>query len=667
MALEIRTRSTTYRVAATDSGSGLRALAWGDSASLEDPPAPPTVAGFDTPDDLLPHEFSVDGTRHVLASDLRVRRPDGTGGALVRLEAKPTLESTDDGDRLSARLVGDGVAVGLTWQTSRRHDVITRGTVISNTGGEPIALDRAFTGSFNVPLPEGAAIDALSGAWCEEYAGRRVLLPAGTFQIGSRQGVVSHLWAPVVTVSDPASSERGCWSVQVAWSGSWQLEVDATSRSGWVRIAGGSDDESRIVLRPGESFEAPPMVGLWAPDPHEAARRWHEYERADLLREAPRSITYNSWYATEFDVRADQQIALAEVAADLGCEMFVLDDGWFRGRHSDAAGLGDWEPDPAAFPDGLTPLVERVHALGMRFGLWVEPEGVNPDSDLYRAHPNWIHRSPTREPVTIRNQYVLDFGLPEVEEWALATLRRLLTGSGVDHLKWDMNRAITDGGPDDWSVLHTKAYHRILDTLRSEFPGVTLEACSGGGARVACSTLGRSDVVWPSDETGPRDRLAIQHGYLSAFPAAAMSSWVTHLDGLRDPRPASLEYRFAVAMCGVLGIGSDLTQWSDEERAIARRMIAVYKEIRPVVLGGEVTRHGDPRAHGYAVEYSQDGSGVVIVFGAPGVADPVTVPSRSLRGRLTAHLGEGGWTDDGLVVRMDPVIGAAILVADRDD
>lgn len=673
---ELQTRSTTYRLVPTATGSGLEMLQWRGNSGFSDGDNRDSRSGFDTPEDLVAHEYAVNGTRHVMESELHVRDEGGHAGALVRLDGEPRLISTPQGQRLSARLRDNQgtITVDLEWESSKRHEVVAKRCVITNEGGSSVQLDQALSGAFNVFLPDGVVIDALSGGWCEEYEQHQISLPRGTFSIGSRQGIVSHLWAPHVTVQDPTKPERGVWSVALAWSGSWRIDVHATSRTGWVRIAGGIHQDAPITLEPGESFVAPQMLGLWAPDPDDAARRWHDYQRHVLMRDTTptnRSIGYNSWYATEFDVHVDQQIELAILAADLGCEMFVLDDGWFKSRTSDQAGLGDWKPDPVAFPEGLEPLIDAVHSAGMRFGLWVEPEGVNPDSDLFRAHPNWIHRSPKREPVTIRNQYVLNLGLPEVETWALATLRGLLH-QGIDHLKWDMNRAITDGGdpnrPDGgWAVAHTHAYHRILDALRADFPHVSLETCSGGGARVAASTLARSDVVWPSDETGPRDRLVIQHGFLSAFPAAAMSSWVTELDGLRDNTPVSLEYRFCVAMCGVLGLGPDLRRWSPSQRFRASRMVELYTRIRSVIFEGTVHRHGHPRGHGYAVEYcstQNDPATVVFVFGKHGSDETVRIhPNKELTTLREVHLAEAHLEGEELVVTLDPQLGAAIIVA----
>ena len=288
---------------------------------------------------------------------------------------------------------------------------------------------------------------------------------------------------------------------------------------------------------------------MYAPDGHNGVRRrWHDYQRNWLARDLDvtrRPIVYNSWYATRFDVQPDQQLALADRAAELGAEVFVVDDGWFAGRTSDRSGLGNWWPDPVKFPDGLDPLISGVLARGLRFGIWVEPEAVSPDADILAEHPDWIYRAGDRPLVTVRNQYVLDFGRRAVLEWTEDWLRRLLNDRRITYLKWDMNRPITDGGrPGDrqsrqWAVQHTQGYYRVTRMLRTDFPDVTIEACSGGGGRIDSAVLGLSDVVWPSDETGPRDRLAIQHGFLSVYGPHVMSSWVTD-DRTPETRSRSL-------------------------------------------------------------------------------------------------------------------------------
>lgn len=686
--LGLRTAGTRCTLAVVPSGTGIRAAGWGADTG-QDHPAPPLEAldSFATPEDLEPHEFSVAGTRHVRASDLLVRWSDGIVGSRVHLDSVPRLVTDAAGDRLQARLVDveGALRIDLDFATCFRHDVITRRVRVTNTDPErEVTLVRALSGAFCLHLPDGAEVTTWTGDWSREDEQITTLVRCGVLSLGSRQGITSHRAAPAVMIQDPRAPERGCWSVALGASGSWTLEVDAEDRDGWLRVAAGAiTPEAPATLAPGQNVELPELLGLWAPDADAAARAWHRFARTALLHDvsaAHRPVTYNSWYATGFDVRCEQQLELADRAARIGCEMFVLDDGWFRGRRDDTRALGDWQVDPEAFPEGLTPLVEGVHERGMRFGLWIEPEGVSPDSDLFRAHPEWIHRSPEREPVTMRHQYVLDLGRPEVEQWCRQMLRDLLTGSGIDHLKWDMNRAITDGGGplaatgDHWMLAHVAAYHRILDMLRSEFPQVTIEGCAGGGGRIDSEVLRRTDVVWPSDETGPRDRLVIQHGFLALYPAAVMSSWVTDLDGTRDDRPATWTYRMCVALCGVPGIGADLSALDEQALAELTSLVAVAREVRPVVLGGEAHRYGNPRAHGYALEFGQapgDGRGVLVVFGEPGDASAVRIRPQFADARThpllqAATAGQARWVQgadgDEVEVHLDPEAGAAVVI-----
>src|SRR5690606_20324972 len=288
------------------------------------------------------------------------------------------------------------------------HDVIAKQVTITNVGRRTVTLPRAFGPAWDLPGAP-AVIDFLAGDWGAEFGPYRITLPAGTFSRGGRQGVTSHSYSPVLGLGAPGGPAYG---VALAWSGSWRLAAEVVPLSGRVRVAGGVDDETCVItLDPGESFTTPTTLGVLAPEGASGlARRWHDHQRRRLARTVGpehRPIVYNSWYATTFDVRPEHQAELAEAAAELGAEVFVVDDGWFRGRTSDRAGLGDWTPDPAKFPDGLDPLITAVTGLGLRFGIWVEPEAVNPDSDLYRAHPDWVYRAGDRPLVTVRNQYLL--------------------------------------------------------------------------------------------------------------------------------------------------------------------------------------------------------------------------------------------------------------------
>ncbi|WP_159797817.1 alpha-galactosidase [Puerhibacterium puerhi] len=667
-------------------GAGLVSLGWrgaggaGDDGVPAGVPAAP-ASPFETDLDRLPLEATALGTRSVHGVELVVRRADGVRGARLAVRGEVALEVTDEGAHLACPLADDVVGLGVTLhlRTSRQHDVVEKWADVRNDGGQPVELLRAWGGAFNLPVGPGAVVRLLTGAWSRELAAVDTDLAAGTLSIGSRQGITSHTYAPLVGVRrrprggdgavpgvPPADHPAARFGVALAWSGSWRLAVDAVPAAPHVRVSAGLDDESGVhTLGPGQVLTTPALLGTRVEGTaDDLAHAWHGYQRTLARSTGPehRPVVYNSWYATGFDVRAEHQLALADVAGDVGAEVFVVDDGWFRGRTSDAAGLGDWEADPARLPRGLGQIADGVRARGMRFGLWIEPEGVSPDSDLYRAHPDWVHRVAGRAPTTQRRQLVLDLGRPDVEEWVLGTLRRLLGPGDVSYLKWDMNRSVTDGGQpgaggDDWSWRHTTAYYRVLEALRAEFPHVTVEACAGGGGRVDAAVLARTDVVWPSDETGPRDRLAIQHGFLEAYPPWVMSSWVTDMPDRVDTEPSSLAFRFVVAMSGVLGIGADLLRWDEATRATARDLVRLYTSLRDVVHHGRVRRHGTPADAASAVQYTTPGSVVVLAWrrAAGGQGYRVRLqdldPAARYRVRGTPVVHEGGaLATDGLPV-----------------
>lgn len=386
----------------------------------------------------------------------------------------------------------------------------------------------------------------------------------------------------------------------------------------------------------------PRLACAFSPDGLDGLSRvWHRYERhlSGERLHSPRKVLYNSWEATGFDVEAAGQLELAKLAADIGAELFVVDDGWFTGRTDDTGGLGDWFPDPAAFPRGFGQFVEDVRALGLDFGLWVEPEAVSPNSRLYAEHPEWVYRIEGRPSRLVRNQLLLDLGRTDVQDFVIGTLDRLLTEHAVSYLKWDMNRPPTErgrpgAGRADLDAEHVAGYLRVLDHLRAVHPDVTVEGCAGGGGRVEHSTIARTDVVWPSDNTAPLDRLSIQHGFLHAHAPHVMSSWVTDAPGVFDPRPRSLAFRFVNAICGVLGIGADLRAWTPRERAEAAGWIARYKDVRDVVHLGEARLLGTPDDSTCGVQYDLGDRTVVAALGTGRLDGAPLLPGRPDRLRL---------------------------------
>jgi alpha-galactosidase len=337
-------------------------------------------------------------------------------------------------------------------------------------------------------------------------------------------------------------------------------------------------------------------------------------------------VVYNSWEATVFDVSEAHQMKLAAKAASLGVELFVMDDGWFGERRSDEVGLGDWVPNKERFPHGLGPLAAEVRRLGMKFGLWVEPEMVNPDSDLYRAHPDWVLHMPGRTRTTLRNQLVLNFARPDVVAWAHAWLDDLVSAHSIDHLKWDMNRAFTEAGwpghedGDRLWFTHVRAVHDIMARLRADHPGLRIETCAGGGGRADLGMLAHTDQVWTSDNTDARDRITIQHGFSQVYPAQTMSAWVTDSPNPLTGRHTPLKFRFHVAAAGALGIGGDLLTWSEAEMNEAAALVQRYKEIRPVVQHGALYRHAN------AVQYVYEDEVVVIAWKLPTMHAAVAPP-----------------------------------------
>jgi alpha-galactosidase len=353
--------------------------------------------------------------------------------------------------------------------------------------------------------------------------------------------------------------------------------------------------DDAFSLAPGQTHTTPAFVGGFSPEGWGgASRRLHAFTRERVLpvvQDSPpvRPVLYNSWYATEFDITARQQIALAEKAAMIGVELFCVDDAWFGGRRSSRAGLGDWWVSPEVFPEGLTPLVRRVRELGMSFGLWFEPEMVNPDSELYRKHPDWVLHFPGRPRREMRNQLVLDFGRPEVIEHVYAAIDHVVSQYKIDFIKWDMNRYPSEPGsvvgPAIWRE-HVRGLYGFMDRLRADHPGLAIETCAGGGGRIDLGVLARTDQAWVSDTVDPYDRLHIQEGYSLAYPPRTLVAWVTD----RPADDADLQRRFDVAMRGVLGIGSDLMSLTETQLDQYRQQIGFYKTIRRVVQHGDLHR-----------------------------------------------------------------------------
>jgi alpha-galactosidase len=521
------------------------------------------------------------------------------------------------------------LSVHLHYRVVAEYDLIERYVVVENQGETAIVLEQVMSALWCFPLRDRYRLRTLVGKWGAETQLQENIIVVGKQIVESRKGHTSHSANPWFGLDAGMNGEGAAtetqgevWFGALAYSGNWKFAIERDS-SGQTTLAGGIHDfDFRWQLDAGEHFATPTFVGGYSNCGYgEASRHMHgfqlEYVLPKPFAHQPRPVLYNSWYATLFDVNMSNQVAAAERAAKVGVELFVVDDGWFGARKNDQSGLGDWWVDRDKFPEGLNPLIERVNELGMDFGIWVEPEMVNPDSDLYRAHPDWVYHFPNRQRTEQRNQLVLNFGREDVQEFILNLLDKLLADYPIKFIKWDMNRPFSEPGWPDapagrerelW-VRHTWGLYRILDELRARHPDVLFESCSGGGGRVDLGILQRTDQVWTSDNTDPSDYLLITEGFSMAYVTQTRMMWVTDSQYPNNRLPP-LRYRFHTAMTGTLGVGSALAGWSAAEMEEARTLIALYKEIRATVQQGQLYRLRSPRSSELAaVQYvHRDGS-----------------------------------------------------------
>ncbi|MFF4234081.1 alpha-galactosidase [Streptomyces sp. NPDC001820] len=569
-------------------------------------------------------EYPVEGGPRFVRPALSVRTPQ------VRGTQWSFAGHAMDGDELRLRFTDAVHGLGLTLHHRMRDDadIIERWVTVAHDGDGPdLELLRADAAAWTLPQRERWRLSQLHGRWAAESLLVRSELTYGEKVIGSRRGHTGHQYLPWVALdAEGATEERGeMYACALGWSGSWRISVQRLP-DGLVQITGGAgyDESGLLRLAPGQSYTSPVFAGLWTDGGFGgASRAWHAWQLAHVVPDAAteRPVLYNSWEATGFDISEEQQRALAKRAAAMGVELFVVDDAWFGQRTSDRAGLGDWTPSAERFPRGLGPLADEVHELGMQFGIWVEPEMVNADSDLYRAHPDWVQHHPGRARTEFRNQLVLNLAREDVQAYLWEQLDTLLSGAPIDYVKWDFNRCFTDAGwpgeeyPQKLWVEHVHALYALLDRLRAAHPSVAFESCSGGGGRIDLGILSRTDQVWTSDNTDPLDRLAIQHGFTQLHPARVMAAWVTDSPNVQlNGRFSTLRFRFVSAMAGVLGVGGDLTEWTDEELAEARGWVDLYKKIRPLVQHGELHRLRAPEGGLSAVQYVHGDESVVLAW-----------------------------------------------------
>ncbi len=543
---------------------------------------------------------------------------------------------SDDGTRLSVDSVDEVAGLALNVTIVVEQVVRVRAT-LTNIGDRRYSLD-----ALTITLPIAEHADELltfDGRWSREFHPRRSEWIAGTHLVENRRGRPSQE-SPSLLFAGTAGFDEWSgemWGAHLAWSGNHTMLADRLPDGRRYLQAGELLHPGEIVLEAGASYTTPELIGVYSRRGlNQATQAFHRTLRARPNHPStPRPVLLNTWEAVYFDHDADRLRALADSAASLGIERFVLDDGWFGARRDDTQGLGDWTVSDAVYPDGLAPLISHVTGLGMEFGIWVEPEMVNPDSEVFRAHPDWALTTPGYEPVLGRHQLVLDLGNRDAFDYILDALDRLLRDHDIAYVKWDMNRDHIHGSNRHGAAgthAQTLALYELLDTLRRRHPAVEFESCSSGGARIDHEILARTDRVWTSDCNDALERQTIQRGASMLIPPELMGAHIGPTTSHTTGRTQSPSFRAATAMFGHLGVEWDVTKLSDDERGALRAVIALHKEHRGLLHTGDVVRFDTEGAYNAHGVYAADRSEGIIAFAQLTTASSLTPPPLRLPG-----------------------------------
>ena len=629
--LTLHTRQTTYQMQVSDTGHVLH-LYYGrrlDGVCLDylhiltdcgfSPNSYENRLRREITPDILPLEYSAAGAgdyrvpaleclsaEGVVGADLRYARHEITEGK-YRLPGLPASFAGEGQCQTLSLTLADavtGLEVELLYGVFEAADIITRAAIFHNRGKSWVRLDRASSLCLDIPFGAWDLLH-LHGRHCMERIPERVKLMHGIQTVGSRRGASSHHHNPFVVLmaSDAGETSGECIGIMPVYSGNHRTDIEL-NQAGSVRVVSGiGGDLFAWQLDPGECFIAPEVILCHVGEGLEGlTHRCHDFLNRHVIRstwkDRKRPLLINSWEAMTCDFNAEKVLKFAREAAGLGIEMVVLDDGWFGARNDDNAGLGDWFANEEKLPGGLKPLSEAIHGLGMRFGLWVEPEMVNEDSDLYRAHPDWALAVPGRKPVMGRNQLVLDLGRQEVVEHLYGVFSALIRENGIDYIKWDMNRNIAD----TWSAAlpphrQLEASHRymlgvytLMDRLTGEFPEVLFENCAGGGGRFDAGMLYYTPQIWCSDDSDAIERLAIQMGTAVAYPVGTMGAHVSACPNQQTGRTTPFGTRAIVAMSGTFGYELDPARLSEDERRQVRAWNARYHRFYDLIHRGRYYR-----------------------------------------------------------------------------
>ena len=523
---------------------------------------------------------------------LQGRRLDGTAWSPRFVAAG---EPEKSGTSLSATAIDEVAALSVT-STITLHDsgVAMVSVSVTNTGADDYIIDRL---AITLPIGgEATELQVPEGRWVHEFHEVRLPWRVGATELANRRGRTSADKPPWVFAGTAGfTNQTGTvWGAHLGWSGNAAVRSEVLTDGRRVLQLGELLLGDEVRLAPSEIYTTPTVY--FAVSQHGlngVSQAFHRYLRSRPQHPKvtrPRPIHMNTWEAVYFNHDLDTLKALADAAAEVGAERYVLDDGWFGGRRDDSAGLGDWWVSPDAWPTGLEPLIEHVRSLGMEFGIWVEPEMINPDSDLFRAHPEWALGADGYDPIQGRNQLVLDLTNEEAWQYLFGHLDRLLADHDVSYVKWDMNRDLTQPASSNRAAAHhqTLAVYRLIDALRERHSGVDIESCSSGGSRVDFGILERTDRFWTSDSNDALERQYIQRGFLRLCPPEVMGAHIGPLRSHTSGRQHTLGFRATTALFGHFGIEWNLLDATEEDRAALAKVIDFHKEHRELLHSGQV-------------------------------------------------------------------------------
>ena len=569
--------------------------------------------------DKFPFEYSSHGVGDFRESSLRVRTKGGHSAALLvyesheiykgkkKLEGLPATFGTQDEVTtlvITCKDVATGLRAELSYSVFEDLDVITRSVKVVNGGEDAIYLEKVMSGMLDM---DGGDFEVLTlhGSWARERHMERKPLGHGEFAVSTLRGESSHQEHPFMALlSKNADQTTGeVYGFHFVYSGNFMVKAQM-SQFGQIRVLVGINPEDFCwKLEKGESFQTPEMVMVYSAEGlGKMTRTFHDLYRQHLIRSPwlhkKRPILINNWEATYFDFDAEKIVSIAKESAQYGIEMLVLDDGWFGNRFDDNRALGDWWVNTEKIQGGLGKLVERINALGMKFGLWFEPEMISPESELFEAHPDWALQIPGRRPCRARNQYVLDITRQEVRDTILSRVFEILHSANIEYVKWDMNRPLTDIGSVNLPAdRQGELYHRYVlgmyemqERLLAEFPNLLLENCSGGGGRFDPGMLYYSPQIWCSDDTDAIERLVIQEGTSLIYPLCCMGAHVSVCPNHTMGRNTPFATRGMTALAGTFGYELDVTKLSEEDKAAIPKQVKAYHAFHDMIREGDYYR-----------------------------------------------------------------------------